>query len=407
MTGDPAGVLAAAILLEGAGNNTLAAGSTMRGLNVETWTGLAAMAFSTHRSGLICTVEDQAFDLSSAAKILTRYAGELHQGGERIAHSRERMTLGWERLRAEPLDLDAYRRLFVAQSDLRLAKDALERQGDLAAAELYALIAGDQSDLFAFKWPPDGWPPLSTLETLDLTKGILEHSAFDPADVSQGLIGDCYLLASVMALMQTDKGDQILRDNMRWDDERQGYWVTLYAEGEPVTYFVDNGQASGATENGRAGVVSIYEAALREHLTFADLDDGGSPAEALELLTGSETREYKNPPIGGWSWDEMRNDVADGDQLVGSTRKNDTEDADWPVEITRRDESGNLETVDKTVVGGHAYTVVRIEGDGSVWLRNPWGVGNSADGGGEFRVSAEDFDKIFYRVASTGDGSHG
>lgn len=405
MTGDPAAVLAAALLLEGAGNTTHTACSAMRGLHVETWTGLAATAYSTHRSGVISTVEDQATDLVSASTILTRYAGELQRGNERIARSREQMVHAWERLRTDPLDLSVYRHLFVSQRDLASAKDVLARQGDLAADELYALVSGDASDLFAFTWPPDGWPKTGSLQTVDLSRTILEDSAFDPLGVAQGSIGDCYLLASVMALMQTDQGDQILRDNMRWDDERQGYWVTFFADGKPVTYFVDKGQTSGATEDGGAGVVSVYEAALREHLSFADLDDGGNPAELLELLTGTQTREYDNPPLGGWSWDEMRNDLSTGDQLVGSTRESDEEDGLWSVEMTRRDEFGHLVTVNKDVVGGHAYTVVRIEDDGSVWLLNPWGPENTADDGGEFRVSAEDFDTIFHTVASTGDGS--
>jgi len=52
--------------------------------------------------------------------------------------------------------------------------------------------------------------------------------------------------------------------------------------------------------------------------------------------------------------------------------------------------------------GPHSYAVSGIEADGSVWVMNPWGTGNPADGGGPFLVSAADFDLYFGNVGSSG-----
>lgn len=62
----------------------------------------------------------------------------------------------------------------------------------------------------------------------------------------------------------------------------------------------------------------------------------------------------------------------------------------------RRD--GELTDIEVDVVGGHAYMVERIDDDGGVWVRNPWGQGNGADGGEVFRMDADEFARIFGRV---------
>lgn len=38
----------------------------------------------------------------------------------------------------------------------------------------------------------------------------------------------------------------------------------------------------------------------------------------------------------------------------------------------------------------HSSAVSRIDADGSRSTRNPWGPGNSADGGGELKISPDD-----------------
>lgn len=404
MTGDPSSVLLAAQLHRSAGNLTSEAGVTASSLQVETWTGLASLAFRHTRTRFVSMLTDQTNDLRSAADLITDYAVVLRERGAVLETARAEVQAGWAKLRTNPLDPRALFDVLAAQSTFRITQAKLRSDGDYTADALYALIASDTPRTWGLTWPPEGWPEPGSLQTVELDEDILENASFDQENVSQGGIGDCYAIASIMALMQTNEGDQQLRDNLRWDAARSGYWVTLYDDGEPVRYFVDKGQLGGATENGQPGIATIYEAALSQHLGFTDLDDGGYPEDALAVLTGSSTKTYDDRPWLGWDVGGMRSDVADGAQLVASTRKPDNGDT-WSIEATQRSTGGANETVTLDVVGAHAYTIVKVEQDGSVWLLNPWGSENSADGGGPFRVSAKDFNTIFHTVASTGGNS--
>lgn len=403
MNGSPAQVRAAATALTTAGTTVISASEGITALDVETWHGSAADGFRDRRLALSQETTEHAVDLRAAANILKRYASEMETCDLEIATAKAAVEKAWDAWRADPLDLSVLPKIINGMNDASVATDKREQYSIHAADELLALVASDESHLPELTWPPDGWPPPASLPTVPIPGGLDENSPFDPLDVSQGGIGDCYLLASLMALMQTDEGDQLLRDNLRWDPERGGYWVTLHVDGKEVVYFVDRAQQGGATENGGPGIASIYENALKQHLKFNDLNDGGWPADALELLTGGDTHVYEDRFLRGWDWGDIRNDVEDGDQLVAATRSGPKAGM-WPVEAERPGPDGSMQTVKVDIVGSHAYTVVSVEKDGDVVLMNPWGEGNGADGGGPIRISQDDFERIFHQIASTGDG---
>lgn len=122
------------------------------------------------------------------------------------------------------------------------------------------------------------------------------------------------------------------------------------------------------------------------------------------LLTGQDATDYRRDVSGaqGWDFDTLRADLADGGHLVASTPVVAVGGEDPQVAVTRHDPSGELVADTVSIKGPHSYTVVDVETDGSVWLINPWGEGNPADGGGSFRVSTQDFDRLFHDVASSG-----
>lgn len=403
MNGSPGQVRAAAATLASAGELGMASSTTIDGLDVETWEGSAADGFRDRRQKLSAEVDHHGTDLMRAGLTLERYAGEMESCDADIAAARAAVVQGWDAWRANPVDVTALTLIAKAMGDLSVAADKREQFAIHAADQLYALIASDSTNLPGLTWPPAGWPPAPSLPTVPIPGGLDGTSPFDPLDVSQGSIGDCYLLASLMALMQTDAGDQLLRDNLRWDPDRGGYWVTLHVDGKEVVYFVDRAQQNGALENGGPGIVSIYENAVNQHLQFSDLNDGGWPADALELLTGKDTKVYEDRTLLGWDWDDIRDDVRDGDQLVAATREGKKEGM-WPVEAQRPGPDGTMQTVKVDIVGSHAYTIVSVEKNGDVVLMNPWGRDNGADGGGPIRISEDDFTRIFHQIASTGDG---
>jgi hypothetical protein len=278
----------------------------------------------------------------------------------------------------------------------------LQQAAATAADELRA-ASGEDGDARPW-WDPFGW--FNDAEDPDerVSDNILDDDTFDPEDVGQGGIGDCFMLSSIVSLLSTDGGDDFIRDHVRWDPDKNGYWVTLYKNGEPTEVFVEYVFDNGAKQNDwqwgifggdKPSIAALYEAALRQEYGY-DFIDGGVPAEAMEIITGHPVDTIENDEHTGLSEsqvDELRDVIDDGGQVVLSSPR------DGEHHITVTGEDGSTREVE--IVTTHAYAVTRIEADGSVWVRNPWGPGNSADGGGEFRVSAEDVADLFWRAAST------
>lgn len=194
-----------------------------------------------------------------------------------------------------------------------------------------------------------------------VSNNVLDDDAFSSDDVSQGQIGDCFALSSIVSLLSTDGGDDFIRDNVRWDPDRHVYWVTLYENGKGEEVFVDHVDGKGAKQKDwewwifsgdKSSIAALYESALQSKYGYSYLE-GGQSWEVMEKITGREVTEQANDDYSGFS--------------------------------ARQDDS--LRSV--------------LEAGGSMWVRNPWAPVTSADGGGEFKVSAEDVARVFWRPAST------
>jgi len=299
------------------------------------------------------------------------------------------------RIAADPFDLAAWRDYITARAGrTQAAARAESAAADAAAAIRTAIGRSAAADALEAE----------RLRGAPVPDDVLDRTSWDPQDVGQRGIGDCYLLSSLMALMRTDAGDDLLRRNVRWDESQSGYWVTLYREGEPFDVFVDATYLLGARQGqyGDIGVVSLYEAAVGIHLGYPDFNDGGWPKDALELVTGGSAREYEtgsswwNPfdDRFGDSQDEIAAQLADGAAVTADTSGRPSAEG-VPV-VVECDGSQVEATV--TIVGGHAYSVERIDDDGNVWVRNPWGAGNSADDGNLVRLTSEQFATYFRNV---------
>ncbi|WP_448630533.1 C2 family cysteine protease [Cellulomonas soli] len=373
------------------------------------WTGTAADAFRAWTDARASELDDLDATLRRGAAVLFQHADVLEECEARAATARTR----WDdaRHRLQRLDATALVDALQAGRDHRSALADAQRSADAAADALADLTGGDRAD--DGWWDPFGWgdDDDESEPTRKVDESLLDDASFDDALVQQGGMGDCYLLATLMGVMRTDGGDDLLRRNVRWDEGRKAYAVTLYVNGEPVEYYVDKVFDDGASDfedgwwffdGSTPNVASLYEAALAQHLGYADLSDGGVPAEAIELITGVPGVEYQGTSQGYTAvWDEITTAVGAGDPVVASTRENwSGDDGDWTVEATRRDADGSTRTVQVELPDNHAYSVVEVEPDGSAWVRNPWGP-NHPDGG-EFLLSAEDFADIFYRVSVPG-----
>ncbi|UJP39831.1 hypothetical protein [Cellulomonas palmilytica] len=394
LPGDPAAVGRTATSVGDAARAVTGAGTlvrTQRG--AMDWTGAAAEACDARLAAVEGGADAVAQSLTAIESALRTYTAALTDAQSDAQGADERRRRARARVEANPLDLPAWFDHQRARLDAWLALQTAQSAADRAAAAVRAAL-GTGADAIA---------ELSAAARADtaVPDDVLTGSA-DQADVRQQQIGSCYLLSSLMGYMRTDAGDALLRGNVRWDELRQGYWVTLYVDGRPKEDFVDGVYDGGVRQPaGTVGLVSLYEAALGAELGFADLDDGGYPRDAMEMITGHAGTEYTTSDTW-WPWDDefdgSRDDIADrlqrGAAVTADTGgRPDVEDL--TVEVER---GGTVVETQVDVVGGHAYMVERIDDDGGVWVRNPWGSGNGADGGEVFRMDADEFARVFGRV---------
>jgi uncharacterized protein YukE len=402
--GDPGAVAAAAGDLRRGSGLADRARSLVRDARPELWQGAAADAYAAAARATLPNVERLGDALGSAAGTLERYAAAQReaQGGYEDAvadFDREARSL-----RANPLDVSAAFGAARARMAAFGALGRLQEAASIAADELRSAM-GEDAGARPW-WDPFGW--FNDPEEPDerVSEGILDDDAFDPDDVAQGSIGDCFMLSSIVSLLNTDGGDEFLRDHVRWDPDKNGYWVTLYPNGEAEDVFVEHVYDDGARQSDwqwgpfgadKPSIAALYEGAISQLPAHGyDYLDGGYPDDAMSLITGKPVESVANENHYGLSTrqvEDLRETIDGGGQAVVSSPTGGEH------RITVEGPDGDSREVE--IVTGHSYVVTRVEADGSMWVRNPWGPGNGADGGGEFRVSADDVPTLFWRSAST------
>lgn len=221
-------------------------------------------------------------------------------------------------------------------------------------------------------------------------------------DVIQGNVGDCYLMASLRALAQTNP--EQLQSLIR-DDGRGGFNVRLYSDAEKAwkTYHVgrhelgehwrgsfnrtgSDGTPTTVTDPALSAAssegdiwVRILEVAYAKHLDAHDssaasglqlLDRGGRPANAMTALTG-QPAEVIGMTFTLWGHTLTKSAEYVGQQLADALAQN------RPATLSTVG-SGKKEGLALNFVGNHAYPVEAVrreEGTGRyiVKLANPWG----------------------------------
>ncbi|SDN77581.1 Calpain family cysteine protease [Actinomyces ruminicola] len=270
-------------------------------------------------------------------------------------------------------------------------------------------------------------------------------------DVSQGELGDCYLMATLQAYSWTDEGKQVLRENVRWDESKQAFIVTLYDDGEKVEVEVTDVYTYG---NGQTDLIAVYERAYGKHFGDEAIRDGGQPSEVIKHISGNDSQVVDTI---GWKWgvlpqqqheytdDEWRTieqAVEAGKPVVASTGSGNFDDGDQVTAMADTNDDGVIRSDDENegvtvgegkrswkqgvtpgtepdeegqyrIVGGdyrgqgrtsaHAYTVVAID-DETVTLYNPWGRNDTAGDystpsgdlkDGYIQISRADYEKFF------------
>ncbi|RAX19085.1 cysteine protease [Actinomyces sp. Z3] len=270
-------------------------------------------------------------------------------------------------------------------------------------------------------------------------------------DVHQGRVGDCYLMATLQAYSWTDDGKQVLRENMRWDESKQAFIVTLYDDGKKVEVEVDDVYTYG---NSGYDIISVYERAYGKHFGDEAIRDGGHPDDVIAVISGNDSETVRTI---GWTWNlipqqqhgytneewnAIEEAVEDGKPVIATTGGGDFDNGDQVTALADTNDDGVIRSEDENegvtvgegrkswrpdvepgaepdeegqyrIVGGeydepgertaHAYTVVAID-DETVTLYNPWGENHPAEdystppgdlGDGYIRISREDYEKYF------------
>jgi hypothetical protein len=118
-----------------------------------------------------------------------------------------------------------------------------------------------------------------------------------PSDVTQGMLGDCYLLASLAAI--ADQRPELI-EQMVHENPNGTYSVIFYQRGKPVEIVVTpdfplEGGKPVFAQGGAAPEIwplAIEKAYAQYKETYGSIE-GGFPATALEQLTGIKSKEIK------------------------------------------------------------------------------------------------------------------
>lgn len=237
---------------------------------------------------------------------------------------------------------------FLDWSDLI---NAGERVGDLWRDRIEA---GDPESLLGTLYTEENpqWDPAD----VDIDQNGIESSL-----VNQGSLGDCWYLAALMAVQQTDPGH--LAENISGVGEppgSDGWEVRLFLDGEWQDVPVRPGELGvhGTMDDGSGDPswATVYEMAMiNAHDGRPSAVSADTPAAGLEMITGEPAQESDS--IGQPSFDEYRQAIDEGRPITVMT------DPLAPIGPARED-----------LVAAHVYQVSGYDEEtGEIILTNPHG----------------------------------
>lgn len=242
-------------------------------------------------------------------------------------------------------------------------------------------------------------------------------SAFD---VVQGMLGDCYLMASLSAVAGS-RPELIEKMVTVVDEPSNLYQVTMTLPDGTATSAIVSGEVPGflgaasygGSSQSKETWVAIaekgYAALLGDHIAqkhqeywkekhkggYDGIGHGWYPDEALSHITGGESRSYDtgSTEANERAWSALEE---------GTAQKK-------PMTAGSKGKREGMRKVFSPVIGNHAYTVLgaRTDSSGQRWvdLRNPHGkegvagrIMSGGKAGGTFSMRYESFCKDFDRV---------
>ena len=263
-----------------------------------------------------------------------------------------------------------------AATTLQAAEETLSGARIAITDDLLALIGGggDQAEPAAMKKHRD-----------TATTGKVEGTAFggatpSPADVKQGSIGDCYLLAALAAVAKSKPSviENMIKDNgdgtfdvsvyedVAWfgkDLEKKTIKVTntfqLNDKGEPLYAK----RATGLDGKPALWVMLIEKAYAQLHGGYQDIGGGGEGGDALEAITGKKATKHDLDDYKEFQVEATLEVLLSNEFAITASPRRTGDKSDLAKE---QDAAG--------IIRKHAYTVLRYDKSSKqIILRNPWG----------------------------------
>lgn len=426
--GDPQGIWGIADGLDDRAKILTSASDQLLALRKIPWYSAAGDAYRAHVTKRCQVMDDNAADIKKGASILRNFGkylldlqreyAELEQKRATLektltAASTAPMSATTATAEPDPTAAASMALTIGKQADIQLRwQEAVgQATADIKALDLYP---GDSpSPTFRWPWEEDTDPPIPSLPI----DGVLAGD-FDEDDIMQGSIGSCAILSTLMGYLRTNAGDEMLKNNIRWDSKKKGYWVTLYPDGEPKEYFVNKVFEDGSKapdgkflfffDKTKPGIGALYEAAIYQAVGgYKEIDNGADPREMMSLITGDDPSVDYYGEEGDSSRvraiNRTRFAMEDGASAVATSTQtlNAARDDTMAIEADQMID-GKISKGEIELYAHHAYSIAKIDDDGGVWLENPHGPDNSADGGHWFKLSEKDFAKYFPWLQASG-----
>jgi hypothetical protein len=222
-------------------------------------------------------------------------------------------------------------------------------------------------------------------------KGRGDDHKIHPNDVRQGYLGDCYFLAAIQAIAQSDPGalEKLIKDNGDGT-----YEVTLYVyktfiswNRSPVKITVDATVPTykGGTNPVYAGkgdnelwVLLLEKAYAKYKGDYGDIE-GGNPSKAMGVLLSEDGSDFDTDDFTDEELKAKIKAALDGNKAITASSNSKT----------KKKESVTVDG--QLIYYSHAYNLLSLTGD-EVYLQNPHGANH-------VRLSISDFKKYYRKIS--------
>lgn len=265
------------------------------------WQGESKNQFVASHHAEIDAWQDTTDGVNKALSAIRTYLTKLQRAHHILSGLEKEAQQAYSRYRASCTEypLNALGEYLATIQELQSEWDqtikALDDCGREQAAYLFASLHDEPSHVF-------GDTPLIDLSQEDLKYLETQLNSLDPSLVDQRVIGDCYFLATLAGVLDTDEGKEFIKQHVKPHknqfNQTDGFLVTLYERDRngqiiPREVFVDRIYADGARGNGKPSIASIYEAAFGQihpggtaNSIFGNGITAGRHGVAYEAITG-------------------------------------------------------------------------------------------------------------------------